>query len=65
MLSICSFATGECKDPIKHELEFNTWKECALTALDTSVQYLKLMDENTVNKFELSTQYTCTKKQTI
>tara|TARA_R100001369_G_scaffold7105_1_gene18208 strand:+ start:3574 stop:3771 length:198 start_codon:yes stop_codon:yes gene_type:complete len=65
MLSVCSFVTGECKDPVKYQETFDTWKECAIVALDTSIQYLELMDKDTVNKFKLSTQYTCTQDKTI
>ena len=65
MLSICSFVTGECKDPVTYGQTFDTWKECAIVALDTSIQYLELMDKDIVNKFQLSTQYTCTQDKTI
>jgi len=65
MLSLCSFVTGECKDPVKYQETFDTWKECAIVALDTSIQYLELMDKDIVNKFKLSTQYTCTQDKTI
>tara|TARA_R110001592_G_scaffold136441_1_gene353513 strand:+ start:1422 stop:1634 length:213 start_codon:yes stop_codon:yes gene_type:complete len=65
MLSICSFLTGECKEPIKYEQTFDTWKDCAIVAMNTSMQYLKAMDTETVNKFQLSTQYTCTQEETI
>ena len=65
MLSVCSFVTGECKDPVKYQETFDTWKECAIVALDTSIQYLELMDKDIVNKFKLSTQYTCTQDKTI
>ena len=65
ILSVCSFLTGECKPPIKYEQTFDTWKECAIVALDTSIQYLELMDKDTVNKLQLSTQYTCTKQQQV
>ena len=65
MLSVCSFVTGECKDPVKHQETFDTWKDCAIVALDTSIQYLELMDTDTVNKLQLSTQYTCRQGKTI
>ena len=65
MLSVCSFVTGECKDPITYGQTFDTWKECAIVALDTSIQYLELMDKDTVNKLQLSTQYTCRQDKTI
>ena len=65
MLSVCSFVTGECKDPIKYQKTFDTWKECAIVALDTSIQYLELMNKDTVNELQLSTQYTCRQDKTI
>jgi len=65
MLSLCSFLTGECNEPIKYEQTFDTWKDCAIVAMNTSMQYLKAMDTETVNKFQLSTQYTCTQNKTI
>jgi len=65
MLSVCSFVTGECKDPITYGQTFDTWKECAIVALDTSIQYLELMDKDTVNKLQLSTQYTCRQDKII
>jgi len=65
MLSVCSFVTQECKDPVKYQETFDTWKECAIVALDTSIQYLELMNKDTVNELQLSTQYTCSKEETI
>ena len=65
MLSVCSFVTGECKDPITYGQTFDTWKDCAIVALDTSIQYLELMDKDTVNKLQLSTQYSCKQQDTI
>ena len=65
MLSVCSFVTGECKDPIRYQETFDTWKECAIVALDTSIKYLEAMNTDTVNKFKLSTQYTCKQNKEI
>ncbi len=65
MLSVCSFVTGECKDPVKHQETFDTWKDCAIVALDTSIQYLELMNTDTVNELQLSTQYSCKPQDTI
>ena len=65
MLSVCSFVTGECKPPITYGQTFDTWKHCAVTALDTSIKYLEAMDSNTVNEFQLSTQYSCKTQDTI
>ena len=65
MLSVCSFVTGECKPPITYGQTFDTWKQCAIVAMSTSMQYLQAMDDETVNKFELATQYTCTKQDII
>jgi len=65
MLSVCSFVTGECKPPVKFAQTFDTWKDCAVVALDTSIKYLETMDTETVNRFQLSTQYTCKQSNEI
>ena len=65
MLSVCSFVTGECKDPVTYAQTFDTWKDCAIVALDTSIKYLEAMDSNTVNELQLSTQYTCKQSKEI
>jgi len=65
MLTVCSFVSGECKEPIVYEQTFDTWKQCAIVAMNTSMQYLQLMDDKTVNEFQLSTQYSCIKDTTI
>jgi hypothetical protein len=65
MLSVCSFVTGECKPPITYAQTFDTWKQCAIVALDTSIQYLELMNTDIVNELQLSTQYTCRQDKTI
>ena len=64
MLSVCSFLTGECKEPIKYEQTFDTWKDCAIVALNTSINFLETMDIETVNKFQLSKQYSCRQQNT-
>jgi hypothetical protein len=65
MLSVCSFVTGECKAPVVYGQTFDTWKHCALTALDTSVKYLESMDNKIVNELQLSTQYSCKQDKVI
>jgi len=65
ILSVCSFITGECKDPITYNQTFDTWKDCAIVALDTSIQYLELMNKDIVNELQLSTQYICRQDKTI
>jgi hypothetical protein len=65
MLSVCSYITGECKPPITYAQTFDTWKQCAIVAMNTSMQYLEVMDDETVNKFQLSTQYSCTQQDII
>ena len=49
LISVCSFLESTCKDPIKFNLQFDTWKECAMAALDTSQKYLNLEDEKIIN----------------
>ena len=53
------------KDPVTYGKTFDTWKECAIVALDTSIKYLEAMDSNTINELQLSTQYSCKTQDTI
>ena len=59
LISVCSFLQNECKDPIEVNLRFDTWKECALAALDTSEKFLNIEDENKINKYRLATKFSC------
>ena len=59
LISVCSFLESTCKDPVEFNLQFNTWKECAMAALDTSQKYLDLQDEATINKYRLATKFSC------
>ena len=56
MLSVCSFLTGECKEPIKYEQTFDTWKDCAIVALNTSINFLEKFNDK-----ELYVSYFCNK----
>ena len=59
LISVCSFLENTCKAPVEFNLQFNTWKECAMAALDTSQKYLDLQDEATINKYRLATKFSC------
>ena len=59
VIYVCSFLENTCKDPVELNLQFNTWKECAMAALDTSQKYLDLQDEATINKYRLATKFSC------
>ena len=59
LISVCSFLQNTCKDPVEFNLQFNTWKECAVAALETSKKYLDLEDEKIINKYQLATKFSC------
>ena len=59
VIYVCSFLENTCKDPVELNLQFNTCKECAMAALDTSQKYLDLEDEKTINKYRLATKFSC------
>ena len=59
LISVCSYIQHECKPPVEYDFRFDTWKECALAALETSKKYLNLQDEKTINKYRLATKFSC------
>lgn len=58
-ISLCSVASNTCLEPIKYEEVFNDWNTCVVTALDISKKVMKVLDLEDINKFKLSTQYSC------
>ena len=42
VLSVCSFLTGECKNPVQPPVVYNDWAECAA---DASVKSLELLQK--------------------
>ena len=42
ILSVCSFLTGECKNPVQPPVVYNDWAECAA---DASVKSLELLQK--------------------
>ena len=62
-ISLCSFSTGDCLPPIKHLEIFNDWKRCAKRGLELGRDALQEIEDNTVNKYKISIQYTCQSNQ--
>ena len=58
-ISLCSFSTGHCLPPIKHVEIFNDWKSCATRGLELGSDALQEIEDDTVNKYKISIQYSC------
>jgi len=58
-ISLCSFSTGDCLPPIKHVEIFNDWKSCAIRGLELGREALQEIEDDRVNEYKISIQYSC------
>ena len=59
ILSVCSFLTGECKNPVQPPIVYNEWAEGAADASVRSVERLQKEGKDNVNQYKLAVKYGC------
>jgi len=57
---VCSFFGGNgCMQPIHYPELYNNWFDCSVIAHAKSVELLKSMGTEVVNKYQVGTKYMC------
>jgi len=64
-MSLCSFVNNQCLPPVQIQTEYNSWKDCTISALKISEQLLNTQTIEDVNAAQLATKYMCTPEQII
>ena len=61
VLWVCSFAAkgGSCLPPVQYKELFNSWSECSIEAHERSIEILKELDVDYVNRYQIATKYSC------
>ena len=59
VLSVCSFLTGECKNPVQPPVVYNDWAECAADAAVKSLELLQKEGKDNVNQYRLAVKFGC------
>ena len=59
VLSVCSFLTGECRNPVQPPVVYNDWAECAADASVKSLELLQKEGKVNVNQFRLAVKFGC------
>ena len=62
---VCSFLQFDCSPPVTYPTHFDSWYECTLKAHEESVDLLKNVPQDIVEKNRLATKYTCTQAMGI
>jgi len=64
-ISLCSFVNNQCLPPVQIKTEYDSWKECTISALKISEKLLDTQTIKDVNEAKLATKYMCTPEQII
>ena len=59
VLSVCSFLTGECKNPVQPPVVYNDWAECAADASLKSLELLQKEGKDDVNRDRRAVKFGC------
>ena len=59
VLSVCSFLTGECRNPVQPPIVYNSWAECAADASLRSLELLQKEGKASVNRYRLAVKFGC------
>tara|TARA_R110000823_G_scaffold250589_1_gene373685 strand:+ start:130 stop:342 length:213 start_codon:yes stop_codon:yes gene_type:complete len=65
VIFLCSFINNQCLPPIEVKVEYDSWKECTLAALEISKEIMISQEEEFVNKNKVATKFVCQEIGTI
>tara|TARA_R110000868_G_scaffold330514_2_gene591485 strand:- start:1998 stop:2210 length:213 start_codon:yes stop_codon:yes gene_type:complete len=60
VIFLCSFINNQCLPPIEVKVEYDSWKECTLAALEISKEIMISQEEEFVNNNKVATKFVCT-----
>ena len=65
VIFLCSFINNKCLPPVEIKVEYDSWKECTLAALEISKEIMLSQEEEFVNNNKVATKFVCTGVGTI
>jgi hypothetical protein len=65
VIFLCSFINNKCLPPVEVKVEYDSWKECTLAALEISKEIMFSQEEEFVNNNKVATKFVCTGVDTI
>jgi hypothetical protein len=65
VIFLCSFINNKCLPPVEVKVEYDSWKECTLAALEISKEIMLSQEEEFVNNNKVATKFVCQEIGTI
>ena len=65
VISLCSFVNNQCLPPAEVKDEYDSWKDCAIAALEIAKEIIKAQENNLVNDNKLATKFMCNESKKI
>ena len=59
IMSLCSFINNQCLSPVQIDGDYNSWKECALAALELSKEIIIAQENTFINDNKVATKFIC------
>jgi hypothetical protein len=59
MIQICSIISSTCMPPIKINPGYEEYSKCTLDGYSKSLEFLKGLDEKTINEEQIYTKFYC------
>ena len=58
-IAVCSFLDYSCTTSMKYPVAFDTWNQCMFAAYEESIDLMKNLDQDLVQKNRLATRFIC------
>jgi hypothetical protein len=59
-ITLCSFIDNKCLPPKEVKQQYDSWKECVVSALDISKKLVLTQEDAFVNDNKVAVQFICT-----
>ena len=59
IIQICSIISSSCMAPIEINPGYNEYSKCTLDGYTKSLEFLKALDEKTINEKQIYTKFYC------
>jgi len=58
-ISLCSFINNQCLPPAQIDGDYNSWKECTISALEISKELIIAQENIFINNNKVATKFMC------
>ena len=65
IIFLCSFINDQCLPPQEIKHEYNSWKECTISAFEISRELIIAQEDSFINNNKIATKFVCKEVEQI